>query len=161
VIPFNEPLVLVLPEPEDESLRRATTDLMRIGNVRVDGFLKSGAEAWGDSRRELRSYPTADVDALCRAYRAGEAGEILDVRQRSEWERSHIPGSRHLFVGDLPNRLSEVPRGEHVWAICATGHRSSMAASLLDRAGVPVTLVAKGGVPSFLNHCLPDEVGAG
>jgi rhodanese-related sulfurtransferase len=34
--------------------------------------------------------------------------------------------------------------------VCASGYRSAMAASLLDRAGIPVRLVAKGGVPRAL-----------
>jgi len=37
-----------------------------------------------------------------------------------------------------------------VWAVCATGHRAAMAASLLDRVGVPVRLVTPGGVPNVL-----------
>jgi len=49
-----------------------------------------------------------------------------------------------------------------VWTICATGHRATMAASLLDREGVPVRLVDGTGVPDFLAHCLPkDERAAG
>ncbi|HXF58013.1 MAG TPA: rhodanese-like domain-containing protein, partial [Actinomycetota bacterium] len=84
----------------------------------------------------------------------GHPPAVLDVRQRAEWNRGHIPGSVHVFVGDLPDRLEEVPRDRELWVICATGHRASMAASLLDRAGVPVRLVDGTGVPDFLRHCL-------
>jgi hydroxyacylglutathione hydrolase len=37
-----------------------------------------------------------------------------------------------------------------MWTVCATGHRAAMAASLLDRAGVPVRLVTPGGVSDVL-----------
>jgi len=37
-----------------------------------------------------------------------------------------------------------------VWTVCASGHRAAMAASLLDRAGIPVRLVTPGGVPDVL-----------
>jgi rhodanese-related sulfurtransferase len=41
-----------------------------------------------------------------------------------------------------------------VWAICASGFRSAIAASLMDAAGVPVRLVGKGGVGDWLRTCL-------
>ena len=47
-------------------------------------------------------------------------------------------------------RMSELPRDGAVWAVCASGFRASIAASLLDAAGVPVKLVARGGVPDAL-----------
>jgi rhodanese-related sulfurtransferase len=46
-----------------------------------------------------------------------------------------------------------------VWTACASGHRASIAASLLDRAGVPVRLLAHGGVPEWLARCYPQAPG--
>ncbi len=82
--------------------------------------------------------------------------KILDVRQQREWDQGHIPDkSMHLFVGDLPQRLNELPRDTELWTICASGYRASTAASLLDRAGLRVRLVARGGVPEWAAHCYP------
>ena len=58
--------------------------------------------------------------------------------------------STHVFVGDLPDRLGGFDRSQRQTVICASGYRSSMAASLLDGAGVPVRLVARSGVPRAL-----------
>jgi rhodanese-related sulfurtransferase len=33
--------------------------------------------------------------------------------------------------------------------VCASGRRAAVAASLLDRAGIPTGVVASGGVPSL------------
>jgi hydroxyacylglutathione hydrolase len=156
VVPFGDPLVLVLPQPEEDSLAEATTQLLRIGYERVEGYLAGGVEAWIASGRPVASYPVAGLEEWCRAWRDRGSGGVLDVRQQVEWDRGHIAGSTHIFVGDLPDRVEEVPREEQVWAACATGHRASMAASLLDRAGVPVTLVDGAGVPDFLAHCVPE-----
>jgi hydroxyacylglutathione hydrolase len=152
--PFNSPLALVLPEPAAETLDQAVTHLLRIGYERVAGWLDGGVEGWVKSGREVRSYPTTDVKELCREYRSERHPAVLDVRQRAEWDAGHIPGSRHLFVGDLPGRLDELPSGGEVWAICASGFRSAIAASLMDAAGVPVRLVGKGGVGDWLRTCL-------
>jgi glyoxylase-like metal-dependent hydrolase (beta-lactamase superfamily II)/rhodanese-related sulfurtransferase len=155
VVRFNEPVVLVLPEPEESSLREAVTQLARIGWDEVRGYLAGGVDPWRASGREVASYPAVDVDEFCRRYRSGDVGAVVDVRQRTEWDEGHIEGSRHLFVGDLPGRLDQVPRGEPVWLICASGQRASIAASLLARHRGPgdVRLVSNGGVERFLRSC--------
>jgi hydroxyacylglutathione hydrolase len=83
--------------------------------------------------------------------------QVLDVRQPVEWETGRVPGSLHIHLGDLPARLAEVPRDTEVWTACASGHRASIAASVLDRAGIPVRLVAQGGVPEWLARCYPQQ----
>jgi len=157
VTPFNSPLVLVLPEPVDAGLREATTQLIRIGYERIEGYLDGGLDAWRSSGRPVRSYQTADVDDLCHAYLAGRPVRVLDVRQPVEWETGTVPGSLHVHIGDLPAELGRIPRDKEVWTACASGHRASIAASLLDRAGVPVRLVARGGVPEWLARCYPQQ----
>lgn len=101
------------------------------------------------SERDVRSYPVATVDDVVAAARSG-ADRVLDVRQRTEWEAGHLPGSTHVFVADLPGRLDELPRDREMLAACSSGHRAAIAASILDRAGVPVRLVARSGVPKAL-----------
>ena len=154
LVPFDEPLALVLPDPTDEALEQAVTQLRRVGYERTRGYLEGGIEAWQASGRATGSYGIAGLDEFCREYKAGRAKSILDVRQRTEWEQGHIPGSLHAFVGDLPRRIGEISAADEVWAICATGHRSSMAGSLLSRAGIPVRVVEGAGVPDFLAHCM-------
>jgi rhodanese-related sulfurtransferase len=153
--PFNAPLLLLLPEPVSEALAEAVTQLIRIGYERLLGYVAGGLEAWQSQGRPVRSFPIAGVDDLCRAYLAGQPIQVLDVRQPVEWEAGHIPGSLRIHLGDVPARLGEIPADREVWTTCASGHRASMAASLLDRAGIPVRLVATGGVPEWLARCYP------
>jgi hydroxyacylglutathione hydrolase len=155
VVPFDEPIVLVAPEPEEVSLVEAATQLLRVGYEHLEGYLAGGVEAWRSSGRPVASYPVAGLEEWCRAWREGRAANVLDVRQQVEWDAGHIAGSRHIFVGDLPDRLDEVRVEGEVWAACATGHRASTAASLLDRAGLKVRLVEGTGVSDFLRHCAP------
>jgi hydroxyacylglutathione hydrolase len=152
IIPFGEPIVLVLPEdrPEGEAVLEATSHLFRIGYEAVDGYLQRGVDAWVEAGRPLQSYPVATVDDLATAV-GEERARVLDVRQRTEWDAAHIEGSTHLFVGDIDAaRIAEIPRDQEVWTVCASGHRAAIAASLLDRNGIPVRLVTPGGVPDVL-----------
>lgn len=151
ILPFGAPIVLVLPEdrPEHEAATEAATQLFRIGYEAIDGFLQGGVAAWVDAGRRLRSYPVTSIDELATAVGEGRA-RVLDVRQRTEWDAGHLEGSTHVFVGDVQDHIEEIPRDLEVWTVCATGHRAAMAASLLDRAEIPVRLVTPGGVPDVL-----------
>jgi hydroxyacylglutathione hydrolase len=156
-VPFDAPIVLVLPEPEEESLQIAMTQLARIGYDHVVGYLHGGMEAWRSAGLSVGSYRVAGLEEMCRAFRSGAAEHILDVRQKTEWEAGHIPDSQHVFVGDLPARMDEIPRDGDVWTICATGHRAALSSSLLAREGIQVRLVEGTGVTDFLKHCGPRD----
>jgi rhodanese-related sulfurtransferase len=65
---------------------------------------------------------------------------VLDVRRDDEREAGCIPGSAHIPLHSLLNRLEELPPGQ-LWVHCASGFRASIAASLLDRGGYDVVLL--------------------
>ena len=161
MLPFDAPLLLVLPDPQERSRQEATTQLLRIGWTRLAGHLAGGIDAWRAGGGELRSYPTGTVAELCDATLRGERPRVLDVRQELEWAWGTIPGSEQVFVADLPDRLDSLPRDGEVWVICSNGHRASIAASLLDRAGIPVRLVGSGSVTQWRTHCAPAPARAG
>jgi hydroxyacylglutathione hydrolase len=148
LVPFGDEVVLLAPD--DGALVEAATQLFRIGYERLTGYLDGGIEAWKGSGRDVRSYPAISAQDLVDDLGRGDAGHVIDVRQRSEWEAGHLEGSRHEFVGDVPDRLDAFARDAVNTVVCASGYRSAMAASVLDRAGVPIRLVARGGVPRAL-----------
>jgi hydroxyacylglutathione hydrolase len=147
VVPFDVPLVLVLPEAAPAAAAEAVGQLLRIGYDHVLGELSGGLAAWRAAGRPTRAYPAREVGQLDLGDRAAR---VLDVRQPGEWADGAIPGSRRIFLGDLPQRIGELPRGRRIWTVCASGRRAAVAASLLDRAGVPVGVVARGGVPTWV-----------
>jgi glyoxylase-like metal-dependent hydrolase (beta-lactamase superfamily II)/rhodanese-related sulfurtransferase len=153
MLPFDAPLALVLPEPARDSLVEAVTQLVRIGWSRITGYLDGGIEAWMGSGYRLRSYPTASVAELCQAVEGGQPLRVLDVRQELEWAWGAVPGSERMFLADVPDHLDDAPRDRATWVICSNGHRASIAASLLDRAGVPVRLIGEGGVGEWRQRC--------
>jgi hydroxyacylglutathione hydrolase len=161
VLPFDQPLLLVLPDPVERGLEEAVTQLLRIGWRRLEGWLDGGIGAWPASGGELRSYPSGGVEELCDAVLAGKAPRVLDVRQELEWQWGGIPGSQQVFLADLPSRLGGLSRDEVHWVVCSNGHRASIAASLLDRAGIPVYLVGMGGVGEWRARCRPALAQAG
>jgi rhodanese-related sulfurtransferase len=88
----------------------------------------------------------------------GAALQILDVRERTEWDGGRIPGSIHVPYHDLHALPDALDRERPVAAICASGQRSAVAASLLQREGAKrVVHVVDGGVGTWAAAGWPIE----
>ena len=149
LVPFGEPVILVLPK-EAGALEEATTELLRIGYERVHGWLDGGVEAWHASGRQVASYETTTMEAAHRERASGAtSGLLLDVRQPNEWATGVVPGAETIFVADLPAQVDKLPPSDPVTVFCRTGHRASIAASILENAGREVRLVSNGGASAW------------
>jgi len=84
---------------------------------------------------------------------------ILDVRQPEEWTQFHIPGATLIPLGDLPNRLNEVPKDKEVVVVCRTGHRSAQGRDILKNAGFSKVTSMAGGVTQWQTEGLPIATG--
>ncbi len=92
---------------------------------------------------EVVHQPTATVAVLPKnlspatvnQLRGNEAIVIIDVRQPEEYAEGHIPGAVLIPLGELANRLSEVPTDKPVILVCRSGNRSVQALQLLQEAG--------------------------
>jgi hydroxyacylglutathione hydrolase len=134
VVPYDTPLLLVAPDP---SVVPAAVDaLARVGLDDVQGFLAGGIDAWIDAEQPLASYEVAGSTDLSARLEQGEALRVLDVRSDAEWAGGHIAGAVHVPAGPLPGRTDRIPAGDGPLAvICGSGYRSTVAASVLERAG--------------------------
>ena len=59
---------------------------------------------------------------------------MLDVREPVEWASGHIDGALHIPLGELMDRLDEVP-DEQVLVVCKVGARSAHATAYLVAQG--------------------------
>lgn len=100
--------------------------------------------------------PEIDVDELATLHEQGVT--IIDVRNPGEYVEAHVPGARLLPLPELAERVDEVPEGEMVYLICATGARSGRAGEYLQTLGREVTNVA-GGTKGWIDAGF--EVSAG
>lgn len=148
-VPFAAPLVLVLPEPLEEAIAEAAAQLFRIGYERIEGVLAGDPDAWAAAGFELSSYEVLRA-AEARARAEREAVHLLDVRNPHEWhDDGEVPGAIQIPIGDLPERLATLPRDAPITVMCKSGGRASIAASMLDGAGLDVRLVGTGGSPDW------------
>jgi rhodanese-related sulfurtransferase len=79
---------------------------------------------------------------------------LLDVREQDEWDAGHIEGAQHIPLGQLAERLAEVPREQVVVAVCRSGSRSDRAAKGLRGNGFEAENL-EGGVTAWARAGLP------
>lgn len=83
-----------------------------------------------------------DLDVFIRAVDAGAV--VVDVREPVEYVAGHVPGALLMPLAEVPARAGELPRGEPVYVICASGNRSQGASGRLHAAGVDAYSVMGG-----------------
>jgi rhodanese-related sulfurtransferase len=151
----DQPIALVGRDSEDAL--EAAELAAAVGLANVAGFLAGGMTSWREDRFPVAAVPRMTVEQL---HARWDELQVLDVRERSEWDTGHIPGSVHLPYHDI----DEVPEGidpsHAVAVICGSGQRSAVAASLLLRAGADdVIHVVDGGVGTWRRAGWPIEGG--
>lgn len=102
--------------------------------------------------------PEIDVHEL--DARRGAAAAVIDVREDSEYAEAHLPGVTHIPLGEVPERIDEVPRDGAVYVICARGGRSAKAVEHYRSLGIDAVNVA-GGTLGWIDAGLPTESGTG
>ncbi|MGK5594809.1 MAG: MBL fold metallo-hydrolase [Parachlamydiaceae bacterium] len=80
---------------------------------------------------------------------------IIDVRTPSEWRSGHIEGARHIELPALQGSLQELSKAGPIATICGSGYRSSIAASILKRAGFSDVANIQGGMQAWKEAKLP------
>jgi rhodanese-related sulfurtransferase len=69
---------------------------------------------------------------------------ILDVREDEEWAAGHVAGATHVPLGEVPQRLGELPDADPLYVICRSGNRSGRAVAWLGQQGVETVNIAGG-----------------
>jgi rhodanese-related sulfurtransferase len=84
---------------------------------------------------------------------------IVDVREPDEFASGHADGAILIPLGQLAERVSEVPTGGDVFVICQSGGRSLRGQKILADAGIESTNVL-GGTAAWREANLPTATGS-
>lgn len=156
LLPPDRPLLLVAAAEDD--VEPAVRRLVRVGLDDVRGYLLGGVKGWIDAGYPVESLPQLPPRQLRERQEEDGRMRVLDVRTEEEWRSGRIAGARHVMLGELPDRLGELPRDEPLAVVCDAGYRSTVAASLLRRSGFREVLNVTGGMGAWKHAGLPVEV---
>jgi hydroxyacylglutathione hydrolase len=155
----HEQPVVVVGHDDDEA-RHAIGLAASVGVTNVAGYLAGGMTSWREDRRPVARIARMTVPELRERLEHGAPLQVVDVRERDEWEDGHIPGSVHRPYHDIDAIPPGIDPAQSVAAICASGQRAAVAASLLARHGArDVVHVVDSGVPAWEREGWPIEAG--
>ena len=80
---------------------------------------------------------------------AGNRPELLDVRERWEFDLARIEGSRLIPMGELSERVTELDPAAETVVICHHGNRSAYVARALTQAGFVRVFNLEGGLDAY------------
>jgi hydroxyacylglutathione hydrolase len=148
LVDYDEPLYLIADRSEvPEILRR----LRSIGIDNVSGVFDTAAVQAAGLRTE--SYRSLAPTELRGRIESGEV-KLFDVRAVTEFQEGHIAGAEPRFLGKLMRQIREIDRSKPIVAHCLGGGRSTIATSILQRAGFDVTNM-EGGYQAWTGAGFP------
>jgi rhodanese-related sulfurtransferase len=101
----------------------------------------------------------AEID-VAEAVRLQDAGAfMLDVRQPDEWAAGHMEGATLIPLGELADRVAEVPADRQVVVVCRSGNRSAQGRDILLGAGLPSVTSMGGGMNAWTGAGQPVVTG--
>jgi rhodanese-related sulfurtransferase len=153
----EQPIVLV--GRDDEDAVEAAHLAAAVGLRNLAGFLAGGMTSWREEKRGVDRVERMTVPELHERWERDRDGlQVLDVREQSEWDAGHIPGSVHRPYHDIRDVPDGIDPARPVAVVCGSGQRSAVAASLLQRFGAEqVVHVVDGGVPLWKREDWPTE----
>jgi rhodanese-related sulfurtransferase len=105
-------------------------------------------------RPHIRECTVADVK---RRLDAGERFHLVDVRERDEWHRGHLPQATHISKGVIERDVeTAIPDYDaDIVLYCGGGFRSALAAENLQRMGYRRVVSMDGGWRGWSEAGLP------
>jgi hydroxyacylglutathione hydrolase len=149
----NQYVVFVLERQSDIDI--VAFRMRRLGFDNMCGYLCNGMNEWQEAGKPINSIGVMSVLELKSKIEKGEA-ELLDVREPSEWqEEGIIKDAKRIFFAELPENTDSLSKDLPIAVTCSVGNRSSIAASILERASFKSLSNVLGGMAAWTSLGYP------
>ncbi|MFL6513625.1 MAG: molybdopterin-synthase adenylyltransferase MoeB [Chthoniobacterales bacterium] len=81
---------------------------------------------------------------------------VIDVREPFEYDIARIDAARLIPLGELSDRVDELPRDKQIVVMCKTGARSASASAFLRQQGFAEVYNLQGGITAWAIEIDPD-----
>lgn len=125
------------------------------GEIEIKGWCTTGIDGWLSEGLPFVHGAEIMVDDLKRRLDHNEPLQVIDVREPFEWRSGVIPGARLLPMGQIAQRLGDIPHDVPVVVVCAIGSRSATVTEFLRRQGYDNVANLVGGMQLWLGARYP------
>ncbi|MBI4553974.1 MAG: MBL fold metallo-hydrolase [Candidatus Latescibacteria bacterium] len=155
VVPADQAVILLLDGPAQ--LNETIRQLIRVGYDAIAGYVDGGMTAWEMNGYPVTSLPQLSAQDLRSRVERGEPLVVLDVRTDSEWLAERYPYALHVHAGYVTDGLQKyageaggsIDPDRPIAVMCRSGHRASIAASILQRQGYRQVFNVPGGIVAW------------
>lgn len=151
-VKYDKPVHLIVDDPNN--IAPVLSALRAIGVDNIIG-VAGGNVVMQDTHQALKHIRAADLAMQLR----NQSMQIIDIRGEGEFDELHISGAKRIHLGYLPDRLDELAQDKPIVLQCASGYRSQIATSVLQRMGVTNTMSLSDGKELWSKY-LPTIAGA-
>ncbi len=146
VLDVERPIVLLAgPGREVEAAIR----LGRIGFDTVAGFLEGAMRPLVAAPHLVDRIARITAGSLAEQLASSEPPLLIDVRSSREWSEGRIEQAVSIPLSRLKEQLDTLDRDRAIVVHCASDYRSTIAASLMRRAGLTDVTTLVGGVAAW------------
>src|SRR5712692_7619314 len=150
---------LIIAGEDAEHVRESQIRLARVGIENVAGYLADGVSGWIKNGFELEYIPQLAVqDFVELRNQEPDRIAVLDVRELGEVANGVIENSLCIPLAKLRSRFAELDREKLLVVHCKGGYRSSIATSILRRAGFRDIANLTGGFDAWKTAGLPCSI---
>jgi glyoxylase-like metal-dependent hydrolase (beta-lactamase superfamily II)/rhodanese-related sulfurtransferase len=154
ILGLDTPLIIAGEDPEH--VRESQLRLARVGVENLAGYLADGVSGWINNGFELDYIPQITVqDFVDLRNQEPDRIAVLDVREPGELAGGIIENALCIPLGKLRSRSEELDRQKLLVVHCKGGYRSSIATSILRRAGFRDIANLIGGFEAWKTAGLP------
>src|SRR5581483_5264443 len=147
---------IILVGEDAGHLRESQMRLARVGIENVHAYLEDGISGWVAGGYELDYIPQITVQEFAELLdKEKDHIAVLDVREPGEVAWGATENSVRIPLGQLQGRTGELDRNKLIVAHCKSGYRSSIATSILRRAGFRDIANLTGGFDAWKLAGLP------
>ncbi len=152
MLDYEKPIVLI--KSTHQEINQSINYLIRLGFDNIIGYLQ-GFRNWymaGENYHETKVWSVHELKKNL----DDEDLFILDVRTNySVKENGQIKGSKHIFLGNLPQRFNEIPKDKRVIVYCDSGFKTFTGVSYLHEKGYKDVIGVFGSMSAWKNAGYP------
>ncbi|MDT8357725.1 MAG: MBL fold metallo-hydrolase [Methanomicrobiaceae archaeon] len=145
-LPPDKEILLVTDSPSQA--QEAAVMLRRVGLDHTVGYLDGGTHSWVTAGYAVDHVHQLSPDETHEMLKREEV-VLVDVRSKDEYAEGHVEGAINIMVMDLRSRYTELDPALPTIVMCRSGHRSSLASSILKQKGFVDVYNAAGGITGY------------
>ncbi len=152
MLDYEKPIIII--KSTHQEINQSINYLIRLGFDNIIGYLQ-GFRNWymaGENYHETKVWSVHELKKNL----DDEDLYILDVRtEHSLKENGQIKGSKHIFLGNLPQRFNDIPKDKKIIVYCDSGFKTFTGVSYLHEKGFKDVIGVFGSISAWKNAGYP------